>query len=212
MALSTYALVSLAEAYQEVGGSSGNSTDGRLELSINQASFMIEAYLDRKIVTRGSATWYTRARCHGSELTLPEWPIISVTSIHESDDTPPAYDSTSLLVADTDYQTVAPRVLRRISAGVPYYWNGGSRAVRLVASLGYATTAAVPDIIKRPALTLVALLWRERERGAQGVSSASDAQGNYTRFSAAGLTPALEQMLSTERRLTVGRGAWEQAS
>lgn len=58
----------------------------------------------------------------------------------------------------------------------------------------------MPARIKGVALRYAALLWDEQKRGAFGVSGASDALGNYTRFAAAQLTKDMKDALAPERR------------
>ncbi len=105
--------------------------------------------------------------------------------------------------------------LRRLSAGsvaVGWFWPTGLKAdnlsygpaprpIRLTYTAGYTNTAAVPARIKTQAKRYAALLWRERERGSQGVSSMSDALGNFTRFGAARITPEMAEALYDERRI-----------
>lgn len=208
MALSTYALVSLAELKAHVGAG-GSAKDADLEDVINRISDEIEAHLGRQIVTRGSLTEYHTMRADGSaveasELRTLEWPIISITTVHEDTATPRTYGAGALLVSGTGYEAVNPKgIIRRIvGAGVLGAWNTGHRAIKVVHSAGYATTAAVPARIKAQVLRYAALIWGETKRGDFGISGASDALGNYTRFAPAQLTPEMKAALAPERRLS----------
>jgi hypothetical protein len=209
--LATFALVSLQELKDHLG-SGGAAKDSVLETVINRVSDEIEDYLERQIVTRGTLTEFHTFTAAGvafysADLRTLEYPIASVTTVHEDTGVPRTYGAGALLVADTDYQVVKPSgVIRRISGlGQPMNWATGLRAVKVTYAAGYATTAAVPDRIKAVALRYAALIWDEQKRGAFGVSGASDALGNYTRFSAASLSPDLQAALTRERRMSL----WE---
>lgn len=212
MSLSTYALISLQELKDHVGAA-GTAKDAQLEAIIERVTDEIEAFIGRQIVTRGTLTEYHTMQAQGSPVQTPdlrplEWPIISVTSVHEDTATPRTYGASALLVAGTGYEVVKPRgLIRRLDggAGIPRAWSTGHRAVKLVYSAGYADTTAVPPRIKSVALRYAALVWDETKRQAFGVSGASDALGNYTRFAPAQLTDDMKAALTPERRLTV----WE---
>src|SRR3972149_3628258 len=105
MALSTYALVSLAELKAHVGAG-GSAKDADLEEAVNRVSAEIEAHLGRQIVTRGSLIEYhtmraDRTAVEPSELRTLDWPIIAVTSVHEDTATPRTYGAGALLVDGT---------------------------------------------------------------------------------------------------------------
>jgi hypothetical protein len=109
------------------------------------------------------------------------------------------YDATTLLTVDEDYEIVRGQrdFIRRLDS----YWPYGTRTVKLVYTAGYATTAAVPGTIKAQAKRYAALLWREIDRKAQGVSSMSDSMGNVARFGAARITDEMRAALMDEARV-----------
>lgn len=197
--LSTYALIDDSELREEIART-GTAENDRLISAINRASSTIETWLDRQIVTRGSLTEYSiRGGC--SILRLTQWPIISITSVHEDTDWPRAYSSDDLLTVGTDYERVGPDKLRRLEEnGPPSIWACGSRAVRVVYTAGYATTAAVPDALKNVCRALAALYYRESDRALHGVSSQTDGLGSVTRFVPATLTEPLRAELFPWRR------------
>lgn len=208
MALSSYALVTLDELKNHIGAG-GSAKDAVLEEIINRVTDEIESYLDRQIVTRGTLTEFHTLRADGipvdtSELRTLEWPILTVTSVHEDTGTPRTYGAGALLVSDTDYQTIKPGgLLRRISGlGTPAMWDTGLRAIKVVYTAGYAS-GSVPARIKSIALRYAALVWDEQRRGAFGVSGAADALGNYTRFAPAMLTKDMRDTLASEKRSAV---------
>jgi hypothetical protein len=142
MPLSTFALVSLQELKDHLG-SGGAAKDSVLETVINRVSDEIEDYLERQIVTRGTLTEFHTFTAAGvafysADLRTLEYPIASVTTVHEDSGVPRTYGAGALLVADTDYQVVKPSgVIRRISGlGQPMNWATGLRAVKLTYAAG----------------------------------------------------------------------------
>lgn len=202
MPLSEYALVSVAELKEEVQ-IQGAGKDLALESIINRVSDEIEAYCrGRQIVTRGASTEFHTISRPDSELLTLDWPIISVTSVHEDTVWPRTYGESFLLTPDTEYEVVKPAgLIRRLDTGFgPTSWATGHRAVRVICTAGYADTAAVPAHIKAVALRYAALIWAEMERDQHGVSGASDTLGNYTRFAPAKLTDDMKRSLAADRR------------
>lgn len=208
ISLSTYSLLSLEELKEELRV----SDDGKnvaLTILANTVSEIIEDYLSRQIVTRGSLTEYHTMEANGDPLftetvlALIEWPVISITSVAEDLNWPRTY--ATALVAGTDYQANNPtgRLHRLTSPGARYRWASGFRAIKVVYSAGYATTAAVPNTIKAVAKRLAGLMWEEYKRDWRGVSTVSDQLGNFTRFSVATLTKDMQADLSSERRFRV---------
>lgn len=206
MSLSTYALVSLTELKDHLG-ISGAGKDIALEDVINRVTDEIEQYLDRQIVTRGSLTEYHTFSEDTCELRTLERPLTAVTTVHEDTSLPRTYAAATLLVSGTDYHAVNPAgVIRRINgAGLLRSWATGYRAIKVVYTAGYASTATVPARIKAIALRYAALIWDEQKRQAFGVSGVSDALGNYTRFASAQLNDEMRSALAAERRWSI----WE---
>lgn len=206
--LSAYSLLSLEELKDELR----IADDGKnlaLTILANTVSEVIEEYLSRQIVTRGSLTEYHTMEANGetlaaeSVLSLLEWPAISITNVWEDTNWPRTYPTP--LTAGTDYQANNPtgRIHRLTSPGARYRWATGFRAVKVVYSAGYATTAAVPAPIKWVAKRLAGVMWEEYKRDWRGVSSVSDQLGNFTRFSSATLSPDMRADLSSYRRMRV---------
>jgi hypothetical protein len=212
VSLSTYAIITLDELKDHIGAA-GSAKDAQLEAIIGRVTDEIEDYLGRWIVcptldaTRGAVTEFHTFVSDGlpvctADLRTLEWPIRSVTTVHEDTATPRTYGAAALLVSGTDYEIIKPRgIIRRISgAGQTMPWNTGHRAIKIVYLPGYATAADVPARIKGIALRYAALIWREQKDGAFGVSGASDSLGNYTRFAPAALTKEMQFSLASERR------------
>lgn len=212
MPISPYALATLLELKDYITAA-GTAKDAQLEDVLNRVSDEIESFLGRQIVSRGALTEYHTMQAQGSPVETPdlrtlEWPLITVTSVHEDTSTPRTYGAGALLVAGTGYEVVKPRgLIRRLDggAGMRRTWATGHRAVKVVYTAGYADTASVPARIKSVALRYAALVWDETKRQAFGVSGASDTLGNYTRFAPAQLTADMKSALQAERRCSV----WE---
>lgn len=210
MSLSPYALLSRDELKAHVRAG-GDSTDVQFDAIINRVTGEIESYLGRWIVcpsgdtTRGSITEYHTMQSDGlgvysANLRTLEWPIIAMSHVYEDAAVPRTYGTE--LVAGTDYEVIKPLgIVRRIAgAGAPTYWNVGHRAIKLVYTAGYLTSAAAPEVIRSVALRYAALIWDESKRGAFGVSGASDSIGNFTRFTTAQITDDMRAALASERR------------
>lgn len=196
MGISTNALITAPELKKALGGGFVTETkhDETIADVCNDVSDTIERYLDRHVVTRGNITAYFTAPCRTCDLYFREWPLISVTSVHE--DSTRAYASTALLVANTDYVVSAPPdrygyITRTPDAtSGPSYWLTGWRAVKVVYAAGYANTAAVPAALKTVARQLGVTTFREWQKANPQAVSDSNAMGTmtYSPFSAAFLT------------------------
>lgn len=201
MALSAFAICSLADLKRHLSLDSGTEKDGYLEDCINWATERIEQYTDRQIVKRATLTEFHTMPVSKPDLYTLEWPIIAVTEVAESDASPRDYTGAAILTT-SQYQLVKPAGrLVRLDTGLPVGWQTGWRAIRVKYDGGYADTAAVPDRIRSVAARLAGLYLRETERGQQGVSSMSDALGNVTRMGPARITPDMERELASERRM-----------
>lgn len=207
MALSASALVTLAEVKQYLNlPASADSKNEALEAMANRASDIVSQYLDRTLVNTASITEYHTMRTPAghyldtAELNTRQWPIVTVTSVHEDTNYPHVYGSSELLTVDTDYTVSKPTGrIYRTTSGTPRAWASGFRCIKVIYTAGY-TQAAVPDRIKAVVLRLCSLMWGESERSAFGVQSQSDQLGNFTRFSSARLTDDMKDELAADRR------------
>jgi hypothetical protein len=205
--LSTYALINVAELRPALQGgySTDSSLDDVLADVINDVSETIERDLDRYLVTRGPTTGYFTPLPGTAELYPYEWPLISVTSVHES--SARTYDATTALTVGTDYVVTNPAhgygYLTRVlgATGGRAAWAAAWRAVRIVYRSGYATTDDVPAAIKRVAKRLAVTTWGEWRRGQADLQQESSGLGTFTRFSAAFLTKDMRAELAPFRRL-----------
>lgn len=202
MALYSYSILALDELKRYLGVQ-GTEKDDLLEDIANEVTDEFERHLGRLLVTRGAITEYHTLPSGWSlrttELRPRQWPIITLTSVHESLDWPRVYTAATLLTVAEDYEIV--RVQRDYIRRLGSHWPCGTRTVKLVYAAGYATTAAVPGRIKAQAKAYAALRWAELNRGAFGVSSMSDPQGNFTRFGAARITPDMAAALLDDTRV-----------
>lgn len=217
-----YALITLDELKDYVVAE-GNNSDPALTAAINAATRAIEVRLKRQLVSRGDAE-VTEFHSIGwseqfYELFVSEWPIISITSIHEDESWPRAYASGSLLAA-SDYEA-SPRegFVRRLGSAGPTYWKNGSRIVKMVYKAGYQSTGGlpaagtlipIPEELKLACQFVAASIYKESVRQRWGISAVTDAIGSVTRFLGY-FTPEIEALINPYRRMEHHR-TWEKAA
>ncbi len=211
--LSAYALVDIDEFKEWLGEPEGDAKDEIMRSAINSASDRIENYLGRHIISRGSITEYHTFTSGNQDYDLytKQWPIISVTSVHE--DTNRGYGADYLLTVNTDYIVIQPEgVLIRTNSSTSeqQLWSTGFRAIKVVYTAGYATRDDVPNGLKRICLNFAAEIYKEITRQNFGMSDISDSVGSYKRFGPAILTSGMEKELDFYRRYTFGADTWQQ--
>jgi len=214
MALSDRAIISLAEFKNENFIEVGDTAqDTRLEMSIERVSAAVEAYLDRVVISQGTLTEYYTIPRKNSTFQLNQWPIVSVTTVHEDDTR--TYAAASLLTVDTEYLVVVENgeLVRTWSATQGRrFWSSHFRAVKVVYVAGWKrsdTTGAadnVPWEIRDVVMRASARLWKEVERSKQGVVTMSDAAGSWTRYSDRILTDEMRSQINQHRRFGFGSG------
>lgn len=173
------------------------------ESILNQSSALIENYLGRQIITRGSITEYHSFHTADSDLYTRQWPIISVASVHEDLDR--VYGSGDLLTVNTDYIVVNPiGKLQRIisSTGGEQSWLNGFRAIKVVYQAGYADRDAVPEAIKDVALRHAVSVAKPIIRKNQGLAEVTDAMGRLVVAGPPILTSGMKADLAHYRRYT----------
>jgi hypothetical protein len=171
------------------------------ESILNQSSALIENYLGRHIITRGSITEYHSFRVDDSELYTRQWPLISVASVHE--DLNREYSADDLLTVNSDYIVVLPPgKLQRIisSTGGEQSWLLGFRAIKVIYQAGYADRDAVPEAIKDVVLRHAVLVAKDITRKNQDLSQVTDVTGNFVRFGPTMLTSGMKADLTYYRR------------
>lgn len=137
-----------------------------------------------------------------------EWPVRTVFEVNE--DASRTFGATTRLVSGTDYQLVSADSKRcdrssllRLSSSLQTVWAGGWRANKIVLASGY-TAAGVPQDLRDVCRRLTQLIDDEVSKGRLGMSSMSDALGNFTRFAAAGITKEMRSLLEPYRRRSYG--------
>lgn len=203
----------------------GDGYDSTLESAINAASRMISTFTgrDHLVTTNVDLTEYhtipwtawSTIGTFRSSLNLGEWPVISVTSVHE--DTARIYGAASLLVLDTDYNLNKPtgQLVRVQSGAGAGRWTPGYRAVRVLYKAGYAQldglpsgAVAIPDDIKEAAAQMALVLFKQHDQQRVGVSSITDAaSGSIQRFMGP-MPPSVREMLQPYCRIEFSR-TWE---
>lgn len=207
MGLWAYALATVGAAKSALGIKS-DLQDGILEDCINQASALIEGAWGRNIVSRGSLTEFHTYDCargwrdqrNVGVLHLLEWPIVSVTTVHEDNSRVFA----TPLVVDTDYTVSKPAGrLIRVSGSLPIEWATGWRAIKVVYLGGYQNTEgtitgaqAVPADVLRVFYELLGWMFKQRANNDVGLTQAQDAFGNRVFSGPAYITPGMQAALS----------------
>lgn len=217
MPLLPHALVSL-EDLRVYLDEQGEGQAANKENAINRATSWLEGETRREFVSRGDRTEYHTVESPRATIQLQHWPIVSVTSVHESTDSPRAYDAGALLTADTDYQVSAEAgQIRRLEDSELTAWPRGYRAIQVVYDSGYQDVdgspvgaATVPPDLALLCLTVAAGIYKESDRSRWGISSVTDSQGSITRFLGY-LPPDMKRHLNFySRTMEVGR-TWEAA-
>lgn len=145
-----------------------------------------------------------------TELLALQWPIGSIREVNE--DASRTFGASTRLVLGTDY--IVSRKdgidrLVRLSSNLPTPWEAGWRANRLGLTAGYFSTAGVPEQLKDECRRLLAVMWEGAKKGRVGVSGASDASGNFTRYLPTELTLEMRARLHAFRRNRFGADTGE---
>src|SRR3990167_5468583 len=149
-------LVSLADVKEFLQiGSAVTSENSWLQAFINAASKMINDYTGRHILQK---TWteYHDMTCFSRELIVSQYPIISVTSVH--DDPIDRTFGDGSLIATTDYYVEKQSGIIRLNQNVMGFLPGfqsGNAGVKVVYVAGYAS-ASIPQSIDQAVKRLVA--------------------------------------------------------
>lgn len=191
MALPVYALVTTSEAKEHLRiKDEYTGSDAKIEDNIAQASRMIEQYINRRVVFRGTVatanTYYTEfhdifeAR---TRIRLLERPVIAIDALNE--DVSRLFPVGDKLTEDTDFiMNKEWGQISRISDGsTPLNFEFGEAAIRLVYAAGYEDNVAkdnIPYDFKVACLRTVARLYREADRKSQNVQRKSDGLSNMT--------------------------------
>jgi hypothetical protein len=205
-------LISFAEAETWIDDGDLEDVREKIEAVITGSSAIVENYLGRNLVTRGTLTEYHWIKRADHELYLSQFPTITVTSVHE--DSSRGYGASYLLTANTDYVVISDegKLLRTSSAtsGVRN-WLTGFEAVKVIYTAGYANTAAIPETIKDVTKRHTREVYREMKDKLAGVSNISDAMGTVARIGPAMLTTGMKRDLFAYRKLEFGR-TWTRIS
>lgn len=207
MSLAPNALISLSDLKTFMSITSAGA-DTQLERAIGYASQLIESHLDRLVTTQGAITEYHSLE-HPSrpDLFLGDWPIISVTSVHE--DATRAYDPLTPLVVDTDYIVSSPvgKLIRVQSGAGAFNWLSGFRTVKVVYEAGYLKpgedepvgAAAVPADLTQVCAELAATIYQDADRKDWGKTQISTEGRNMTRFLGYLTTDIVERLRPMQR-------------
>lgn len=151
----------------------GNTTkDTLIDSLVDAATAWIERYCDRTFSSTTQTDYFSpghgdwRVQGDSTILVPKHYPIISVTSLHESASRSfsPAY-----LIAAAGYYAEDHRVVLYADQA-PGAFTAGQRTVRLVYVAGYA---AIPADLERAAIMLCVHLFRAADKLQQGIASQS---------------------------------------
>jgi len=188
--LDSTALVTLAQLKAYLGPEfTGTTWDAALEGIINSVSVMFDGYVKRTL----AKTTYTNLYLDGNgqeTLWLPNWPIVSITSIYEDD---------TLLVEgeDYDYYPDSGELIR-----LDGVWFKGKKTVLITYAAGYIVQGgtagtgetALPKDIVHACFMQSAREWKKTQGSAWGVNSQSFPDGSITRFEG-GLLKEVKEIL-----------------
>lgn len=165
---------------------------------------LFESYTLRKLLLNpADETIYTTGR--GRKLLLPRFPIVSITSVTETDDYDFEGDAAQALVADTDYRLIDNKILYRINT----VWNPIEDGIRIIYRGGYTSAGqtvgggefALPDDLREAAILQASFVYKRRND--IGLTSISVTGGSIDSFSAMDLLPMVKMTLEKYRRLVI---------
>lgn len=159
------AIMTAAEARLYVRGITGTGEDSNLSTLISRADAVFASFLGLPPASAGAAATLEDTTITlyldgpgGQELRLPYGPILSVTSIHDSDDR--LYGSADL-VAASDYEVYGDEFLIRLKDDSSHgFWSKERRAIKVAAVIGFST---IPEDIKHAAGLQVAHWFQGRD-------------------------------------------------
>ena len=222
VALYEYAILTEDQFASEVNigdTGTGNEQINRLRQALNDTTDILEEATDRTIMYRGSAVtrYYSPAK-GDSELILDEWPVLTGVSLIVYETDTRTYDSTTLLVQDTDYvlesSARGAKLIRTTSAtGNPTAWKTGFRTVRVTAREGFRRTDQttifndlLPGALRKAAARIAARIYAESKRQKHGIQSSTDPGGNTVRWSESYITITDAGIIRNHARGGMGKG------
>ena len=193
------AIMTAAEARLYVRGITGTGEDSNLSTLISRADAVFASFLGLPPASAGAAATLEDTTITlyldgpgGQELRLPYGPILSVTSILDSD---VRLYSSADLVAASDYELYGDESLIRLTDTSSHgYWSTTRRAIKVAAVIGFST---IPEDIKHAAGLQVAHWFQGRDH--VGRKSISQGGGALT-VNGLDLLPEVKQALAPYRQ------------
>jgi hypothetical protein len=185
MSLTTLANV---KAFKNITASEHDAELLRLIPTVDQ---FVKNYCNRPTLEQAAITEYHSAREGQTRLKLKQYPVASITSIH--DDVDRVYGADTLLSA-SDYVLTDPEAGIVELDGCSF--RGGLNNVKAVYPAGYAPGSDQLDLLEQAAIELI---WLARDKGDKallGLQSRSIADGRVDTFNTdwpAGVQAILEQ-------------------
>ncbi len=190
----------------------GGAKQELAQAAITGSSAIIETYLHRELVTRGTITEYHWLEDSTHELYLSAYPIIAVASVHE--DAARGYGASYALTEGTDFIAVTKegKLIRTASATAGVRgWLAAFEAIKAVYTAGYASTAKIPETIKDVCKRLTREVYQEITDNLAGLTGTTDAMGTISRIGPAMLTSGMKYDLANYRKLEFGH-TWTRVS
>jgi len=198
MALRSTALVSVAQAKAYCGIETATTTwDTVLETLIDGVSEGFNRLCARTLAKATHTNVYLDGP-EGRDLILPNFPVVSITSIYEDD---------VELTADEDYRLYAEAgILRRIGGD----WARGDRVIKITFVAGFVVLGsapgtgetALPADLQLAALQQIAAEWMAHKNKTWGRTSESGPDGSsITRFETTQFLREVREVLARYRRI-----------
>lgn len=197
MPLKNNALLTLAETKSFLTvPSAETSSEALIEGFINECSELIERYCGRVFIKRELTEKYSG---HGGfELMPKSWPIVQITSLHDSVDR--IFDATSL-VDPANYETITnelaePFLVQRYDS----VFNRGLRNIKLVYQAGY-NFEDIPSDIKLACKIAVAYYFNKQQQ--KDWTQAVKSKGDENISMIQGLPKSAVDILAVHKRLEI---------
>ena len=164
--------------------------DAFLNRLVSAADALIKKYCGR-VIEGADITEYHSAVSGQTELTLVEYPVNSIASIHDDPDR--TYDAATLIDVDEYVYNAASGIVTLDGAS----FGAGIDNVKVVYNAGYAT---VPADLEQAAIELIAKEFYAKDKLRHGVLSVS-AGGETTSYFSGALYPETKAVLDRYRKV-----------
>ena len=179
---------------------SGTAQDDRIDALLAQVTDDIQSYCDRTFALGSGLTEYPEVRGYPlHSVQLDRFPVVSVTSLHFSNEWPRVYDSTTLLTEGTDFVVDEDSGLVRFVCS-KYPTGLAARAVKVVYDGGYST---IPADLERAAIELIAVKLAKGANQSYHVTSRAAGDGSISGIRFDDWTDAMRRVCDRYRRMVM---------